>query len=78
MEGWKICWEEEGGKSGLSEGGVWWVGVWGGGGIDKVGVCKVIMGDEREGWVRLGGLFMVGRIECMGVYGFVFEGRKIR
>ena len=54
------------------------MGVWGGGGIDKVGVCKVIMGDEREGWVRLGGLFMVGRIECMGVYGFVFEGRKIR
>ena len=37
MEGWKICWEGEGGKSGLSEGGVWWVGVWGGGGLDRDG-----------------------------------------
>ena len=49
----------------------------GGGGIDKVPLCKVIMGDERQGSLTLPRLFMLPSIQSIPVYGFLFHPTKI-
>lgn len=49
----------------------------GGGGIDKVPLCKVIMGDERQGSLTLPRLFMFPSIQSIPVYGFLFHPTKI-
>ncbi|KAB6642196.1 hypothetical protein GAY00_23350, partial [Phocaeicola vulgatus] len=49
----------------------------GGGGIDKVPLCKVIMGDERQGSLTLPRLLMLPSIQSIPVYGFLFHPTKI-
>ena len=62
----------------LSEAAVWSLPLWGrGGGIDKVPLCKVIMGDERQGSLTLPRLFMLPSIQSIPVYGFLFHPTKI-
>ena len=51
--------------------------LWGRGGIDKVPLCKVIMGDERQGSLTLPRLFMLPSIQSIPVYGFLFHPTKI-
>ena len=46
-------------------------------GIDKVPLCKVIMGDERQGSLTLPRLFMLPSIQSIPVYGFLFHPTKI-
>ena len=60
----------------LSEAAVWSL-PFGGGGIDKVPLCKVIMGDERQGSLTLPRLFMLPSIQSIPVYGFLFHPTKI-
>ena len=45
--------------------------------IDKVPLCKVIMGDERQGSLTLPRLFMLPSIQSIPVYGFLFHPTKI-
>ena len=61
----------------LSEAAVWSLPLWGQGGIDKVPLCKVIMGDERQGSLTLPRLFMLPSIQSIPVYGFLFHPTKI-
>ena len=61
----------------LSEAAVWSLPLWGRGGIDKVPLCKVIMGDERQGSLTLPRLFMLPSIQSIPVYGFLFHPTKI-
>jgi len=62
----------------LSEAAVWSLPRLGaGGGIDKVPLCKVIMGDERQGSLTLPRLFMLPSIQSIPVYGFLFHPTKI-
>jgi len=49
----------------LSEAAVWSLPLWGRGGIDKVPLCKVIMGDERQGSLTLPRLFMLPSIQSI-------------
>ena len=60
----------------LSEAAVWSLPFGGGGGIDKVPLCKVIMGDERQGSLTLPRLFMLPSIQSIPVYGFLFHPTK--
>ena len=45
--------------------------------IDKVPLCKVIMGDERQSSLTLPRLFMLPSIQSIPVYGFLFHPTKI-
>ena len=40
-------------------------------------ICKVIMGDERQGSLTLPRLFMLPSIQSIPVYGFLFHPTKI-
>ena len=73
----KISSEPERRNTPLSEAAVWSLPLWGRGGIDKVPLCKVIMGDERQGSLTLPWLFMLPSIQSIPVYGFLFHPTKI-